>query len=94
MKKIKRGKGDGYDGLTSDYLINGTKKLLYYISVLFSCMPTHCCIPESFSMSAMVPIPKRGAGSMTDVKHYREIALSSLLCKLFDTCVIAKHYET
>ena len=70
MKKMKRGKGDGYDGLTSDYLIKGTETLFYYISVLFSCMLTHCCIPDSFSMSTMVPIPKRGAGSMTDVKHY------------------------
>ena len=38
-------------------------------------MLTHCCIHESFSMSTMVPIPKRGAGSMTDVKHYQRIAL-------------------
>ena len=30
---------------------------------------------------------------MHDVKHYRGIALSSLFCKLFDTCIIAKHYE-
>ena len=29
---------------------------------------------------------------MTDVKHYRGIAFSSLFCK-FDTCIIAKHYE-
>ena len=43
-------------------------------------------------MSTMVPIPKRGAGSMTDVKHYRGIALSSLFCKLFE-CIISKHYE-
>ena len=56
-------------------------------------MLTHCCIPESFSMSTMIPIPKRGAGSMTDVKHYRGIALSSLFCKLFDTCIIAKYYD-
>ena len=93
MKKMKRGKGDGYDGLTSDYLINGIETLFYYISVLVSCMLTHCCIPESFSMSTMVPIPKRGVGSMTDVKHYREIALRSLFCKLLDTCIVAKHYE-
>ena len=54
---MKRGKGDSYDGLTSDYLINGTE-----------------------------------AGSMTDVKHYKGIALSSLFCKLFDTYIIAQHY--
>ena len=57
-------------------------------------MLTHCCIPVSFSMSTIVPIPKRGAGSMTDVKHYRGIALSSLFCKLFDTCIIARHYDS
>ena len=44
-------------------------------------------------MSNMASIPKRGAGPMTDVKHYRGIALSSLFCKLFDTCIISKHYE-
>ena len=55
-------------------------------------MLTHCCIPESFSMSTIVPIPKRKAGSMTDVKH-RGIALSSLFCKLFDTCIVIKHYK-
>ena len=93
MRKMKGTEGDGYDGLISDYLINCTETLLYYISVLFSCMLTHCCIPESFSMSTMVPIPKRGAGSMTEVKHYRGFALSSLFCKLFDTCIIGKHYE-
>ena len=42
---MKRGKSDDYDGLTSDYLINGTGTLFYYISVLFSCMLTHCNIP-------------------------------------------------
>ena len=30
---------------------------------------------------------------MTDVKHYRGIALSSLFCKLFNACIIGKHYE-
>ena len=45
-------------------------------------MLTRCCIPKSFTMSTMVPIPRRGAGSMANVKHYRGIALSSLFCKL------------
>ena len=29
MKKMKRGKGDGYDGLTNDYLISGTNTIFY-----------------------------------------------------------------
>ena len=36
IRKLKSGKGDGYDGLTSDYLINGTPLLFYYLSSLFS----------------------------------------------------------
>ena len=36
IRKLKSGKGDGYDGLTSDYLINGTQLLFYYLSTLFS----------------------------------------------------------
>ena len=35
IKQMKRGKGDGYDGLTSDYLINGTETLFYYICFIF-----------------------------------------------------------
>ena len=93
MKKMKRGKGDGYDGLTPDYLINGT--LFYYISVLFSCMLTHCCIPESFSMSTMVPIPKLGAGYCLD--WYGIIVRTQLTIRLLHgakSCVDYGSYRT
>ena len=85
--KLKRGKSDGYDGLSSDYIINGTPTLFNYISILFSLMLSHCCVPDSFCVSTMVPIPK-GSGSTADMKNYRGIALSSLFSKLFDTCTI------
>ena len=50
----------------------------YFVTYLFyiPVNTTHCCIPESFYMS--IPIPKRVAGSMTGVKHYRGITLSSI----------------
>ena len=34
VKKMRRGTGDGYDGITSDYLINGTEKHCF-ITYLF-----------------------------------------------------------
>ena len=83
IRKLKSGKGDGYDGLTSDYRINGTQ-----LSILFSLMLSHCSTPKSFCMSNMVPIPKKDSGSMEDIRNYRGIALSSLLSKIFDNCVI------
>ncbi len=88
IKKMKHGKNDGYDGLTSDYILNGTPLLYHYLSILFSLMLSHCYAPTSFCMSSMVPIPKKSNGSMSDIKNYRGIALSSLLSKMFDNCII------
>ena len=36
IKKLKPGKSDGYDGLSSDYYCNGTPLLSRYISALIS----------------------------------------------------------
>ena len=56
-------------------------------------MLSHCYAPVSFCMSTMIPIPK-GSGSMGDIKSCRDIALSSLLSKLFDTCVISSQFDS
>ena len=41
----------------------------------------------------MVPIPKKGSGSMGDIRNYRGIALSSLLSKIFENCSINNQNE-
>ena len=56
-------------------------------------MLSHCCAPTSFCMSTMIPIPK-GSGSMGHMKNYRSIALSSLLSRLFDTCIIFSQFDS
>ena len=48
INKLKKGKNDGYDGLTSDYIINGIQLLFHYLSILFSLMLSHCYPPSSF----------------------------------------------
>ena len=57
-------------------------------------MLSHCFTTKSFCMSTMVPIPKKGSCSMGDIRNYRGIALSSLLSKIFDNCVINNHMKT
>ena len=93
---LKRGKNDGYGGLTSDYIINGTPLLFQYLSILFSLMLSHCYAPStySFCISTMVPIPKKSNGSMGEITNYRGIALSSLLSKIFDNCIISNQYDS
>ena len=91
IKNLKPGKSDGFDGLTTDYIINSSPLLYTYLAHLFTCMLSHCCIPKSFSMSTMIPIPKGSNKDLTDVKNYRGIALSSLLSKILDNCIISSH---
>ncbi len=52
-------------------------------------MLLHCYIPISFAVSTIIPIPKGSSKDSTDVKNYRAIALSSLLSKIFDNCIIS-----
>ena len=68
--------------------------LTHYLSLLFSLMLSHCYTSTSFCVSTMIPIPKKGSGSMNDIRNYRGIALSSLLSKVFDHCIIGNHYDS
>ena len=93
ISKLKGGKNDCFDGLSSDFILNGTELLCHHLSNLFSLMLSHCCSPTSFCMTTMIPIPK-GSGSMGDMKNYSGIALSSLLSKLFDTCIMFSQFDS
>ena len=89
IKKLKHGKSDGFDGLTSDYLINASPLFYVYLSHLFTNMLYYCFTPKSFCISTMIPIPKSSNKDTSDLRIYRGIALSSLLSKLFDSCIIS-----
>ena len=88
IKKLNRGKSDGFDGLTSDYIINGSTLLFQYISVLFTFMIKYGHAPDSLCVSTMISIPKNKIGNISDSQNYRGIALSSILGKLLELCII------
>ena len=52
-------------------------------------MITHCYVPNSFCISTIIPIPKGSNKSTSTVKNYRGIALSSLVSKILDNCIIS-----
>ena len=91
IKHLKPGKSDGFDSLPTDYFISGSPLLSEYLSCLFTFMSSHCFIPTSFSVSTVVPIPKGSNKDLTNIKNYRGIALSSLISKLFDNCIISSN---
>ena len=57
-------------------------------------MLSHFYAPSSFCISTMVPIPKKSIGAMGEITNYRGIALSSLLSKIFDNCIISNQYDS
>ena len=91
IRHLKPVKSDGCDGLSTDYFINGSPLLSEYLSCLFTCMLSHCFIPTLFSVSTRVSIPKGSNKDLTNIKNYRGIALSSLISKLFDNCIISSN---
>ena len=45
-------------------------------------MLCHGIAPTGFLLSKLVPIPKNKRGNKCDSNNYRQIAISSLLCKV------------
>ena len=69
--------------------LNNALHLFYvYLSHLFTTMLYYCFTPKSVCISTMIPIPKGSNIDTSDIRNYRGIAPSSLLSKLFDSCII------
>ena len=85
IKKLKPGKSDGYDGLSSDYYCNGTPLLSRYTSALFNCMITHCYVPNSICISTIIPIPKGSNKSTSTVKKTIEVLLLAVYFRKYLT---------
>ena len=57
-KRLKRGKDDRNHGFKSDHIINGSKKLFLYLSLLFRTMIVHGYNPSDLLLSTIISIPK------------------------------------
>ena len=74
-KRLKRGKDDGNHGFKSDHIINGSKKLVLYLSLLFRTMIVHGYNPSDLLLSTIISIPKDLKGSLSKSDNYRAISL-------------------
>ena len=50
----------------------------------------HGYVPESFTTSIMVPIPKNKSGNCSIVSNYRPISLITMFSKIFKICIDAR----
>ena len=93
IHKIKFGKSDCIDGILSDNFKEATDSLYTLISLLFSAMLMHGVPPAGLLISSLVPIYKNKRGNKCDSETYREIAISSLMGKLFDIIVLEEQQD-
>lgn len=94
VKCLKSGKSDGYEGVMSDHLINGSEKLYNWLAIIFRAMLTHGFVPEAMGKGTMVPIPKGKVGGSVSSDKFRAICLNSIIGKLFDLIVMNKEAES
>ncbi len=92
VNHLKLGKGDGEEGIFSDYIIHAPHVLHVFICMLFKAMLVSGTSPVSMVAGTMILIPK--------VKHlictsdnFRAITLSRVLGKLFDLIIFDKEQE-
>ena len=88
IHKLKSEKSDCVDSMMSDNLLHGTNCLFRYIACLFTTMLCHRIAPTRFLLSKLVPIPKNKRGNKCDLNNYRQVVISSLLCKVFDIIIL------
>ena len=91
---MKSGKSDCINGILSDNFKEGTDSLYTVYILLFSSMSMHGVPPAGLLMSLLVPIPKNKRGNKCDSENYRQIAISSLMGKLFDNIVLEEQQDS
>ena len=94
VEHLKHGKGDGYERLSSDNLINAPHSLFVMLTLVYNAMLVHGVSPESMILGTMVPIPKNRRQSLADSNNYRTITLSSIIGKAFDWVILLKESDT
>ena len=58
VRRLKLGKSDGEEGLSSDHIINGPRLLYVLLTMVFNSMLIHGVSPESMLVGTIIPIPK------------------------------------
>ncbi len=90
VKRLKLGKSDGEEGLSSDHIINGPHLLTVLLTIVLNCMIVHGVSPDSMINGTMIPIPKGKRKLLCRSDNYRAITLSSIIGKIFDLVLLIK----
>jgi len=68
--------------------IYGGPRFSVHLSILYNLFLKHCCVPDSFVQSTIVPPVKCKGGDLTDASKYRAITLSNACTKILESVMI------
>ena len=74
-------------GLSKCHIVYAHEVLRVILVKLFNSFLTHCFTPSIFSNVIFLPFLKYKRKSADDVNNYRPIAITSILSKLFESCL-------
>ena len=88
VKKLKPDKSDVSGNFTSDCLKAAPSIFFEKLSALFRAYLLHGYISHDLLVCALSPLVKDPNGDISSSKNYRGIAISSLILKVFDNCLL------
>ena len=88
IKKLKNDKSDVSGTFTSDCLKSAPALFHDHLSKLFQAFLFHGYISHDLLVCALSPIVKDPNGDISSSKNYRGIAISSLILKVLDNCIL------
>ena len=89
VKKLKKGKSPGVDGITSEMLKYGGECLLEWLTRVCKVCVSEEKVPNDWIRAIIVPLYK-GKGDRSDCKNYRGISLLSIPGKVYGRIVIER----
>ena len=88
IKKLKNDKSGVTGTFTSDCLQSAPHALNEHLAKLFQAFLLHGYISPNLLICALSPIVKDPNGDIFSSKNYLSIAISSLILKVFDNCIL------
>ena len=90
IAKLKKGKAADFHGLTAEHLIYCHPSLSVLLTRLFKLISFTTYVPQGFKYNYLVPIPKikDHIGKSLQSDDFRGIAISSILSKIFEYCLL------
>lgn len=90
IQKLSVNKSTGMDSVPAEHPRLASPRLAPLLTLCFTAMMVHGCLPDSMMSVLLVPVVKDKAGKVSSSDNYRPIALASVLCKLVEHILLER----